>query len=91
VSHYTDYTIPAHNKIMHTCKSMYRINNNQNVIIITKICTNIFLVMVSVNTVGEWDTDSLCKVWGFQNGVAKDSDLVGCDTVPLGEWNHSSK
>jgi len=47
--------------------------------------------MVSVNTVREWDTDPLCKVWGFQNGVVKDSDLVGCDTVPLGEWNYSSK
>ena len=62
VSLYTDCAVPAHNKIMHTCKSMYRINNNQNVIIITNVCTDIFLVMVSVNTVREWDTDPLCKV-----------------------------
>ena len=63
VSCYTDYAIPAHNTIMHTCQSMYRINNNQNVVIITNVCTIIFLVMVSVNTVGKWDTDPLHKVF----------------------------
>jgi hypothetical protein len=87
---YTDYAMPDHNKIMHICKSMYRINNNQNVIS-TDVCTVVFLVMLSVNTVGEWDSDPLCKVRSFQNGISKYSDLVGCDTVPLGEWNHSSK
>jgi hypothetical protein len=43
-------------------QSMYRINNYQNVIISTDVCTVIFLVMVSVNRVGEWDADPLCKV-----------------------------
>lgn len=48
---------------------MYRINNNQNVVINSNVYTIIFLVMVSVNKVGEWDTDPLREVCGFRNGV----------------------
>ena len=85
VSRYTDYATPAHNKIMHTCQSTCRINNNQNVVIIINVCTIIFLIMVSVNKVGDWDTDPLREVHGFRNGVAKDSNLVGYYNVPSGE------
>jgi len=70
---------------MHTCQSTCRINNNQNVVIIINVCTIIFLIMVSVNKVGDWDTDPLREVHGFRNGVAKDSNLVGYYNVPSGE------
>jgi hypothetical protein len=30
------------------------------------------------------DNDVTCKIWGFHSPAAKDSRILGCDTVPLG-------
>jgi hypothetical protein len=34
----------------------------------------------------DWQIITCCKIWNSQSSVDEDSVLLGCDTVPAGEW-----